>query len=108
VSVLLARWRDGRLTPWIEHDDLRYAWAYSTVRVPQRLIVATADLDDPAEQAELERVKESLPDKGSWSVLLPLRALGPSFEGVALAQWGKRQLKRRWAYDPQFGLKVAG
>jgi CRISPR-associated endonuclease/helicase Cas3 len=78
------------------------------VRVPQRLIAATADLDDPAEQAELERVKESLPDKGKWSVLLPLKELGPCFEGVALAQWGKRQVKRRWTYDPQFGLKVAG
>jgi CRISPR-associated endonuclease/helicase Cas3 len=108
VNVLLARWCGGRLKPWIEHDDVRHAWAYSTVRVPQRLIAATADLDDPAEQAELERVKESLPDKGKWSVLLPLKELGPCFEGVALAQWGKRQVKRRWTYDPQFGLKVAG
>lgn len=108
VNVLLARWRDGRLTPWADHEDMRHAWAYSTVRVPQRLIAATADLDDPAEQAELERVKESLPDKGKWSVLLPMKALGPCFEGVALAQQGKRQVKRHWAYDPQFGLKVAG
>ena len=108
MSVLLARWRGGRLVPWVEHVDMRHAWAYSTVRVPQRLIAATADLDDSAEQAELTRLKETLPDKGKWSVLLPLKECDQCWEGVALAQWGDKQVKRRWAYDPQFGLKVAG
>lgn len=107
VSVLLARWHGGRLVPWVEHVDMRHAWAYSTVRVPQRLIAVAADLDDPAEQAELVRAKETLPDKGKWSVLLPLKNEGQGWEGVALAQWGERQVKRRWTYDPQFGLKVA-
>lgn len=107
VNVVLARWCDGRLAPWIEHEDARHAWAYSTVRVPQRLIAATADLEDPVEQAELLRVKEFLPDKGKWSALLPLKNTGKRWEGMALAQWGERQVKRRWAYDPQFGLKTA-
>lgn len=108
VSVLLARWRNGCLVPWVNHAEVRHAWAYSTVRVPQRLIAGTADLEDADQQAELLRVKETLPDKGKWSVLLPLEELEQRHEGVALAQQGARQVKRRWTYDPQFGLKAVG
>lgn len=106
VNVLLARWCEGRWVPWVEHDNPGHAWAYSTVRVPQRLIAATADQDDALEQAELARVQEGLPDKGKWSVVLPLKHADQGWTGDALTQWGERQVKRRWTYDPQFGLKV--
>jgi len=108
MNVVLARWHGDRLAPWIEHEDTGHAWAYSTVRVPQRLIAATAELDEPRAQAELMRMQESLPDKGKWSVLLPLKEGGGGWEGVALARQGERQVKRRWTYDRRFGLKAAG
>ncbi|MFT3857522.1 MAG: CRISPR-associated helicase Cas3' [Aquabacterium sp.] len=105
MSVLLARWRDGRLLPWVEHDHSRHAWAYSTVRVPQRLISASADPEEASENEEWQRVVASLPDQGKWSVLLPLRQTEQGWQGEALATQGVRQVRRAWVYDPLYGLK---
>lgn len=106
TNVLLAKWVDGQLLPWVDHDVTKHAWAYSTVRVPERLIGATAKPNDPSFEYELARVTEALPDQGRWSVLLPLALLPDGrWAGAAMAQWGKRQVVRQWAYDTQFGLK---
>ncbi|MBP7229482.1 MAG: CRISPR-associated helicase Cas3' [Moraxellaceae bacterium] len=67
VNVVLARWEGGRLVPWVQRQ---HAWAYSTVRIAERLI---AEVDIPAGiRHEFQRALETLPGQGKWSILLPL------------------------------------
>jgi len=111
TPVLLARWDEDRLLPWIQKDDTRHAWAYSTLRIASRLIATPAEPASPARRAEMQRVLDSLPDKGKWSVLLPLDAVdkvGSVFSGVAsgLAQKNKSVRPETWVYDLRFGLRV--
>ena len=108
TAVLLARWEGNRLRPWIHRDDPRHAWAYSTVRVATRLIARPVEPDSFARQAELQRVMDSLPDKGKWSVLLPLEQIDGAFIGAAWAAAQGRNPERcqTWAYDDRAGLRV--
>ena len=108
TAVLLARWEGNRLRPWIHRDDPRHAWAYSTVRVATRLIARPVEPASLARQLELQRVMDSLPDKGKWSVLLPLEQNADIFIGVAWAAAQGRNPERchTWAYDDRAGLRV--
>ena len=72
VNVVLARWDGDSLRPWADHDDPRQAWAYSTVRVAERLIARAVEPESASRKAALEAVREALPGQGRWSVLLPL------------------------------------
>lgn len=104
VNVVLARWESDKLFPWVRRD---HAWQYSTMRVAERLI---AKVDVPAEQqAEYQRVLETLPDKGKWSLLLPLSESGDgSFTGHAWSQESKYKpaTLQVWQYDAGFGLRL--
>jgi CRISPR-associated endonuclease/helicase Cas3 len=108
TAVLLARWEGDRLRPWIHRDDPRHAWAYSTVRIATRLIARPVEPASLARQVELQRVMDSLPDKGKWSVLLPLEQVSHDFVGAAWAAAQGRQPERQqtWAYDDRAGLRV--
>ncbi len=76
VTVYLARWQEGRLQPWITEGD--FVWARSAVSLMKDLAFSEGDYPEiPAE--ELARVKETLPGKGRWGILLPLLSIG---EGV--------------------------
>jgi CRISPR-associated endonuclease/helicase Cas3 len=108
TTVLLARWEGDRLRPWSEHANPRHAWAYSTVRVAARSIAKSIDPASAARKAELERVAQTLPDQGKWSVVLPLEQSDHSFVGAAWTAPRERQEPRRqaWAYDERAGLRV--
>ena len=108
TAVLLARWEGDHLRPWAHHADPRHAWAYSTVRVATRLIAKPAEPRSLARLAELQRVTESLPGKGKWSVLLPLEQIDGVFLGSAWTAPQGRQTERcqTWAYDDLVGLRV--
>lgn len=106
MNVILAYWQDGKLLPWVNSS---HAWAYSTVRIAERLM-ATAKLPlNDAMLEEYERTLESLPDKGKWSVLLPLQR---NEEGKWLAQaWTKENEYQpaqllTWQYDTVAGLQL--
>lgn len=85
TTVLLARWEGERLRPWIEHDKESAAWAYSSARVPARLIARRAEGSTPEREAALQAVEAGLPGMGKWSVLLPLKVDGQSWLGSAFA-----------------------
>ena len=111
TPVLLARWDGDRLLPWIHKADVRHAWAYSTVRIASRLIATPAEPATPARRAEMQRVLDSLPDKGKWSVLLPMDAMDAAlgvFSGAAsgLAQGNKPLRCETWTYDDRLGLRT--
>lgn len=92
--VRLARWHNGQLSPW--HAD---GWEASSLRLPSRLIVEP--VLDAQLQAAKQQVEFGLPDRGRWSVLLPLS----SRNGQWIAQAKDKQGKERcWCYDDKRGL----
>lgn len=108
MTVLLARWDSDRLRPLADHDNPQHAWAYSTVKVAERLIARRAPDSDPMKERAIRAVEESLPDKGKWSVLLPLHGNGDGWIGVAerAPVAGATDDRRLWKYDRQCGLTM--
>lgn len=105
TSVVLCRWDGERLVPWASHAQPRHAWAYSTIRVPERLIAEAVPPSEPRCIQVWEEAKLTLPDQGKWSVLFPLKQAEHGWVGEALGKTGDSSLElRRWVYDVRFGL----
>lgn len=106
-TVTLARWAHGQLRPWVSGKN---GWAYSSLRVAERLIAATAPAVDAQQQAALDATLADLPAQGRWSVLLPLSETPQGWVGTALAASRPGQPPRRlaWCYDPHKGLRLLG
>ena len=104
-TVTLARWDGGRLRPWVHG---KHGWAYSSLRVAERLIAATAPAADAQQQAALDATLAELPAQGRWTVLLPLSHTAQGWVGEALAAPRSGQPSRRmsWRYDGQMGLRL--
>lgn len=107
TSVLLARWDGDVLTPWTEHANDRHAWAYSAVRIAERLIARPSEATTTQRKAAVERAMESLPAKGKWSVLLPFEETSQGWIGAAWTAATKSKAERllKWIYDPVTGLQ---
>lgn len=107
TNVVLARWDGDNLRPWATHDDPRQAWAYSTVRVAERLIARAVEPESATREAAIEAVRESLPGQGRWSVLLPLQATPRDWVGHAgpVPRPGQSEHAVAWRYDPLIGLR---
>lgn len=103
MNVLLARWEGGQLRPWVSG---KHGWAYSSVRVPERLISRTAEPKEAARKAVFDAVIESLPNKGQWSVLLALDETSDGWVGEAWSGESgfKPSILNRWCYSPATGL----
>jgi len=106
INVVLARWDLERLLPWCEHEDLRHAWAYSTVRVAERLIAKSAEPEGAARKAALEQALLTLPGGGKWCVLLPLEKGHQGWTGAAWSKTTAQRPEQRlsWVYDSLSGL----
>ena len=107
TTVVLARWVGDRLLPWVEHASATAAWAYSSVRVPQRLVAQRAPGSTPLREAALCATEAEMPGAGKWSVLLPLEP-GPSgaSHGSALTAEQQNRPARscKWTYASTTGL----
>lgn len=103
MNVLLARWEGDHLRPWARG---RHGWAYSSVRVAERLIARAAEPSSPARKTAVEQLLQTLPSKGRWSVLLPLDETPRGWIGDAWsAPTGHRtENLLKWVYDPLTGL----
>lgn len=106
VNVLLARWERGRLRPWADRPDPRHAWAYSSVRVAERLIERAADPSDPTLGQAIERLLPTLPGKGRWCVLLVLEQTAQGWTGRAWPQARRNDppTPKTWRYSEESGL----
>ncbi|WP_179137740.1 CRISPR-associated helicase Cas3' [Candidatus Entotheonella palauensis] len=98
--VRLARWDGRTLVPWAEGAN---AWHMSQVQVRAALLSSTATtFDNAALQAQVEATLAELPDRGKWSVLLPLcQEEGGRWRGQALNPGG--QMVSVY-YDENLGL----
>jgi len=70
TTVRLARWDGSNLNPWYQHE--RFAWDMSQVSIRSALVDAEIS-HAGALGDEITGLKELLPDKGKWTVLVPLQ-----------------------------------
>ncbi len=74
-TIRLARWEEGRIVPWASGP---FAWQRSEVSVRHAQVAAEAEYSDPGKRAAVEAAKDSMPDKGKWTLLLVLETDGNS------------------------------
>lgn len=101
TTVRLATWDGTTLLPWYPHE--KFPWDMSQVGIRSSLVDAEVtyigSLGD-----EITRLKELLPDKGKWSVLVPLqKGEDGHWRGEAL---NKRKETMVVKYDIQTGVTV--
>lgn len=106
MTVLLARWEGQQLRPWADHDVPRHAWAYSSVRVAERLIAQRVKDEDPVREGAIEQLMLGLPGKGAWSVQLVLEQTARGWQGTAWTTGSDQKPPKfvQWVYDPLTGL----
>ena len=106
INVVLSRWEGENLVPWASRV---HAWAYSTVQIAEWWIAKAFLPADNRRLTEYQRALETLPDKGKWSVLLPLEK---NQNGKWCAQaWTIETPDRTaklltWQYDANTGLQL--
>ena len=103
-TVTLARWEHGVLRPWVERS---HGWAYSSLRVAERLAASTAEPTDPALRTALQSTLQQMPAGGRWTILLPLIHSPQGWIGETLGAARKGQVPPRlyWVYDGEQGLR---
>lgn len=101
TTVRLAKWDGSVLAPWYPHD--KFPWDMSQVSIRSSLVDAEAAYTG-ALGDEITRLKELLPDKGKWTVLVPLKQDEDGrWRGEAL---NKRKETMLVEYDRQTGVTV--
>ncbi len=70
-TVYLARWQDGKLTPW--RNEGRYPWDLSSLRVNRKQLAGLAPIDEPELQQALDILREDVPLFDEHSLILPLK-----------------------------------
>lgn len=101
TTVRLARWDGTTLEPWYFHD--KFPWDMSQVGIRSGLVDKEA-VHSGLLGEEIARLKEQLPDKGKWSVLVPLIQGGDgNWRGEAL---NKRDEAMVVTCDRQTGVTV--
>lgn len=103
MNVLLSRWEGEQLRPWVAG---KHGWAYSSLRVAERLIARPAEPGAATRKAVFTALLETLPNKGQWSVLL---ALDETPEGWVGEAWSSETDRKpatltRWHYSTATGL----
>jgi CRISPR-associated endonuclease/helicase Cas3 len=102
-TVRLARWDGTTLTPWYIDGD--FPWDMSQVSLRSAFVHAEAEHSDPALRAEIERLKPHLPDKGKWSILVPLSSAADGiWHGEAVDKNGRTVVL---SYNPAIGVTIA-
>ena len=101
TTVRLARWDGATLSPWYAHE--KFPWDMSQVNIRNALVDAEAEYKGDLGK-EIARLKERLPDKGKWTVLVPLmQGEDGRWRGNAL---NKKQETVVLEYDRLTGLTV--
>ena len=87
TNVRLARWDGETILPWVANEC--FAWELSQVSISQRKIKDIVKYDGTLKIA-LEQAMDSMPDKGKWSVIIPLsKAEGNKWQGHAKDESGE-------------------
>jgi len=102
TTVRLARWDGRELTPWYPHSD--FPWDMSQVNLRSFFVHSEANHADSELRVAVEILKDTLPDKGKWSVLVPLsKSDDEVWRGEAQNKRGDMVIL---TYDPTIGVTV--
>jgi CRISPR-associated endonuclease/helicase Cas3 len=101
TTVRLARWNGSELLPWFTAD--RFAWDLSQVSVRKALIAGPAQHGGRL-RAAVERATEAMPDRGKWSVLVPL---SPGENGNWHGRVSGSKGEVNVIYEPKTGIRVS-
>ena len=95
TMVRLVRYSEnGIMLPW--RDDGLFAWEMSQVMVSDRIISKIIETND------VQQLKMTMPDKGKWSVVLPLEQVDDNlWQGTAINKDGDEM---RISYSREMGL----
>ena len=103
TTVRLARWDGQILSPWYPSEA--FAWDMSQVSVRASQVASEPTQNDSALAQAIEGLKGRLPDKGKWSLLVPLmHAENGSWQGEALDGNGRQVVL---VYNRETGLTVS-
>lgn len=100
VTLRLGVMADGTLNPL--NGDGPEGWRDSEVSISVRK-VGTAARATTFLDAVVEDTKRSMPDKGKWSLLVPLTAYGQSYRGEVTDEAGRRKIV---CYSSRTGLTI--
>jgi len=100
IKVYLAKYENGKLFPWYSSNT--HAWFYSEVSVLSYFLNSENTPQDTNLQKEINSCKEQLPDKGRYSILLPLIQKDGNWIGNALDLNGKQI---NYIYDTNLGFR---
>jgi CRISPR-associated endonuclease/helicase Cas3 len=105
AEVLIGRWRGNAVEPWRNDKPSNHAWAYSSLRVPVRLIATAAPQPTAERQASLDATRDALPGGGRWVTLVAMEPNGGGYEALC-SRLDARGVERtrRWRYDASLGL----
>ncbi|MFH1076143.1 MAG: CRISPR-associated helicase Cas3', partial [Pseudomonadota bacterium] len=88
TAVRLACWDGTKLTPWYQKGD--FPWDMSQVTIRSNSVFAETEFREPALKEAVEKLKLTLPDKGKWSVLVPMTKYdNETWRGEALGKKGE-------------------
>ncbi len=103
VRVRLAKWDGHTLQPWFDHG--KHSWELSEVSVREHFAKTETKHLDKVLYETIISAKESMPDKGKWSILVPLIPLDDdAWTGTAL---NKKDEEVTLIYSKRLGLMKA-
>ncbi len=71
IKVVLAKYENGILHPW--YSTGKHLWANSEIKVMSYILKSEKEVEDKILKQAIKTCKENLPDKGKYSLLLPLQ-----------------------------------
>jgi CRISPR-associated endonuclease/helicase Cas3 len=101
VNIRLARFEDGILVPMVESDT--FSWELSQLSVSGGRIRYLDDYDGEVNEL-IQKVQDSMKDKGKWSILIPMF----SGDGINWKSTAKDKHNRQvqLVYNSEFGLCI--
>jgi len=101
TNVRLACWDDKKVIPFFKSES--FAWEQSQVSIDQRKIKDALKYDGTL-KIELQKAIDTMPDKGKWSVVIPLKKIDQGvWQGEAINYSGDCV---KIVYDSTIGLSV--
>lgn len=101
TTIYLAKWVGGRLEPWAGSIDQQWQWSAVQIRT---ILISDEAYDPNIGKATLDACHETMPSKGKWGVLVPLRQRSDgTWQGSALDSSAKPVTLE---YDEAMGARV--